>query len=1021
MSSKRNVSILADQHHSHTLPPYHQTGYSTGPAILSPVVAAPASSQQHPPQNLPGLSSLSSTRFHPAQPPPPPPPPLHTTSHTPSTQSHPEAQDKPDHGYSGPHSGQATPTLRNHIEGPFQRTPSTPLLPPGQAPPPIERPLPMENGHHTQTLYAAHPPPPPPHHEPHHMMYPPQPHPGPAILEHGPYAPHPAYHPQSYLYPNMQHLANQNTRKKSMRASQACDKCRERKSKCDEQRPCSTCKEQNIECHYKDSQPSKVDKSNAQLAETMQTMVDQLKAMTDRIGSLEKQIQENGPVKKERSSAQPSLGDTPASADGQERQARVDKESRTAAVLDDSDYAEHTTAAHKLLWRWPSINRLIPEKDTIAENYPIDVEDRGCLRLYGRGEQRVLEENIAIGAVSPAAQSMGGDDLCNAPSPEMRSLFGRDESGRSESSSLARMEMDSTTLLRLYEQYKQHIHRLHPFLDIDNFGKYVKWFISMYSSDSSKHPVSPMFVNGISDNQRAGAKRKRSDNLGGSSYFCSSSDTSSKRRLQPERTVINAVVYLVFALGKVCGAVKIPGPLENENKSNIIGQSQTSDSPMNVKPSPSSPPSTTTSFTPPTGGDSKMDSRSSSFVEDSPSMSKKYVTNVDVIPGLDYYREAVSMLGDFADANDLPSAQARLLAALYKGQLSRVQESYNWLHLASRTCQYRIRREGLNKTYNPHKIFDKTKNLTLLAYWTCLQLESDILAELDYPHSGLSTLEGIVNWPNNVLDEEASRKIVSASATDLDMINIYYSAQLFLRKHLNQIHTRVYSVGLAKQDPKSLAGTLEDLDWTLTGWRALPHPITFWDDNEAPHHDILAARLRAKYYGARYVITRPFLDYALHIMEGANQGQKLEDLAKNAEGNIRQQELVLFKAIQMVSEDNIKEKVRICIESAIKSTTAFDEVDDHRLIVTNIMGTAHAQFGNILVLAATHTSRIGWLSALVSREDLGHYLERTIRFLRRIEDSSRTACLDLKILQDLQQYLDLSPDLYNPKATYTSR
>lgn len=75
-----------------------------------------------------------------------------------------------------------------------------------------------------------------------------------------------------------------------------------------------------------------------------------------------------------------------------------------------------------------------------------------------------------------------------------------------------------------------------------------------------------------------------------------------------------------------------------------------------------------------------------------------------------------------------------------------------------------------------------------------LTLCSDILAELDYPHSGLSAMEGTVNWPNNVLDEEASRKIVSETATDLDMINIYYSAQLFLRKHLNQIHTRLYGI-----------------------------------------------------------------------------------------------------------------------------------------------------------------------------------------------------------------------------------
>lgn len=147
---------------------------------------------------------------------------------------------------------------------------------------------------------------------------------------------------------------------------------------------------------------------------------------------------------------------------------------------------------------------------------------------------------------------------------------------------------------------------------------------------------------------------------------------------------------------------------------------------------------------------------------------------------------------------------------------------------------------------------------------------------------------------------------------------------------------------VAKQNPKTLSDTLYDLDETLQGWRDLPHPITFWNDDQPPHHDILAARLRAKYYGARYVTTRPFLDYALHVMDGVANGQKLEDITKDAKGKPRQQELVLFKAIQMMPLETIKAKVTICIDSAMKSTVALDHVSDHRLIVTNIMGTAHA-------------------------------------------------------------------------------
>jgi hypothetical protein len=61
----------------------------------------------------------------------------------------------------------------------------------------------------------------------------------------------------------------------------------------------------------------------------------------------------------------------------------------------------------------------------------------------------------------------------------------------------------------------------------------------------------------------------------------------------------------------------------------------------------------------------------------------------------------------------------------------------------------------------------------------------------------------------------------------------------------------------------------------------------------------------------------------------------------------------------------------ICIDSAVQSTIAFDRVDApedspyknyksmraHWLIVTNILGTVHAQFGNMLVLPAVYKSK----------------------------------------------------------------
>lgn len=79
-------------------------------------------------------------------------------------------------------------------------------------------------------------------------------------------------------------------------------------------------------------------------------------------------------------------------------------------------------------------------------------------------------------------------------------------------------------------------------------------------------------------------------------------------------------------------------------------------------------------------------------------------------------------------------------------------------------------------------------------------------------------------------------------------------------------------------------------------------------------------------------------------MDEVKNGAKLDDVTVDAKGKQRPDVLALFRAIQSMTEETIKEKVQICIQSAMKSTIAFDGViaKEQRLIVTNIMGTAHA-------------------------------------------------------------------------------
>jgi hypothetical protein len=149
---------------------------------------------------------------------------------------------------------------------------------------------------------------------------------------------------------------------------------------------------------------------------------------------------------------------------------------------------------------------------------------------------------------------------------------------------------------------------------------------------------------------------------------------------------------------------------------------------------------------------------------------------------------------------------------------------------------------------------------------------------------------------------------------------------------------------VSADDPQKLAELLYQQTVDLRGWQKLPTPYS-WSDNDPPASDIIIARLRGKYYGARYVCTRPYLDYALHVMGEAKKGTPLEQLTNDANGNPREAELVLFRAIhERHNEAIIMAKCRICIDSAMRSTVAFDNVEDfeRRLIVTNIMGTAHA-------------------------------------------------------------------------------
>lgn len=142
------------------------------------------------------------------------------------------------------------------------------------------------------------------------------------------------------------------------------------------------------------------------------------------------------------------------------------------------------------------------------------------------------------------------------------------------------------------------------------------------------------------------------------------------------------------------------------------------------------------------------------------------------------------------------------------------------------------------------------------------------------------------------------------------------------------------------------------LNENLTKWRKMLPPQLQWDEKDPPATEINAARLRAKYYGGQYVILRPFLYIAVHDIELpptapisaiSSQHSSPAAMADVNLVNLDQDQVQIFEISQK------------CLESAIKSTIAFDRVGatgshynwhediaPRRLIVTNIFGTLHA-------------------------------------------------------------------------------
>ncbi|CAG8904335.1 unnamed protein product [Penicillium nalgiovense] len=672
---------------------------------------------------------------------------------------------------------------------------------------------------------------------------------------------------------------------------------------------------------------------------------------------------------------------------------------------------------------WPSIKRLIhPER--YDEDYVMRLEEeRGLISIYGQGEISYTADNSQL--------TMDCDSKGARPG-----VNGAGQHVNVDIDKFGNLDLDATTARRYYDSYFKHMFKLHPFLMESELRIKVDSFIQSYCRVNNSPPSSvSSYARPARDGPPPAKKRQSNENLSVRGELLE--PVSNPLRPRVGKNIDTALILLCLALGAICEApAPLPGPVMDK-KIDYLNQHI----PAPLAPFNSPPPAITTytslsnplySVPAQPVGQAFPNSSSNNHIE---GLSRRDVTNTrdkqgntrnyQAIPGLTLYGYATAILGHLQGGNELEHVQCGLLAGLYAGQLAHPFQSHSWISQASRACQILVRTKRYGQLNE-----GATKDLYDFAYWTCLQLESDLLAELDIPASGISRSEGRIPIPKGKWTMFLPNNLTAPET----MMMLFYSAQIHLRKILNRVHTDLYKV--EKQDQTQWSFTVQEaLSLNLDRWReSLPDSMQ-WDESDPPANEINAARMRAKYYGARYIIHRPLLYHVLHYGHtGARAGpisqnsmespafQQLPPSMLHSSARAPSMSSDMGSTPAAISTDwqppevrlhelpkKLKSACHICISSAIKSTEAFDGVGGHRLVVTNIFGTAHAQFGNMLVLSASFMSG---LKELVEPEQLKRLLVRTIGFLIQSENISPTFRADARILTEIyEKIFNEPPDL----------
>ncbi|KAH8879669.1 hypothetical protein GQ53DRAFT_25945 [Thozetella sp. PMI_491] len=242
-------------------------------------------------------------------------------------------------------------------------------------------------------------------------------------------------------------------------------------------------------------------------------------------------------------------------------------------------------------------------------------------------------------------------------------------------------------------------------------------------------------------------------------------------------------------------------------------------------------------------------------------------------PGLQYFTAAWSLLPGMMTSNSVLAAQCHLLAAAYLFYLVRPLEAWNMLCATSTKLQLLL--------MSPNRVPAEQRELSERIYWNSLLFESDLLAELDLPHSGIIAFEENVGLPGGFEGEEGE----SVGRDDL----WYFLAEIALRRLLNRVSQLIYSKD-SMATTTSLEPVVAELDFQLTQWyESLPMPLQFpFTRTMLP--DPVQTVLRLRFFACRTIIYRPYILAVFDNEQAVLDPSVRESCLKCLEASIRQLE-----------------------------------------------------------------------------------------------------------------------------------